>query len=307
MANNCSEKLQSTLNNFLNKKNDINNQNNYKSFNQRGVFRNDHSMMNLEEQEPSNYQNNFERTKNNDEGQKKDFKCWKCGEQGHFANDCPTQNNNNNNRGMSNNNMKNRNQNNQNGNQNNRFNNNNTMNNFDQNNRFNNHNSMNNFDQNNRFNKNNTMNNFDQNNRFNNNNTMNNFDRKGIICFKCNQEGHYASSCTLNLGTQNTFSNNNFDNNRKNQNQSNFQNQNRPENSIVCFKCNEPGHISTNCPGNGKRNFNQMKNGKKQRERKGCETCGMLKHPKNSTCAGIKKRKKKNQNQDEYDYNEEEG
>lgn len=276
MANNCSEKLQTTLNTFLNKKNDINNQNNYKSFNQRGVFRNDHSMMNLEEAEPSNFQNKFEKPRNNGEGQKKDLKCWKCHEEGHFANDCPTQNNNNN-RGMSSNNvMTNRNQNQQNGNQNNRFN-------------------------------NNTMNNFDQNNRFNNNNTMSNFDHKGIICFKCHQEGHYASTCSSNFGNQKTVSNNNFENNRKNQNQSNFQNQNRSENSIVCFKCHEPGHISTNCPGNGKRNFNQMKDGKKPRDRKACEICGMLKHPKNSTCAGIKKRKKKRQSQDEYDYNEEDG
>jgi len=199
--------------------------------------------MNIEER--SNSINGAGRERSHNEGLKNAIKCFKCGEEGHYANSCPRNFSVPNNRGGMN------------------------STNFANNKNNGNHTNNNNF------------------NRGNNN--SNNFGNDKIKCYQCGQEGHLASTCSSEVYHSNNFQNN-YENNQNNNNFS--------KNSIVCFKCKEPGHIAPNCP-NGqkqdqsKRNYNQIKNEKNTKEKKGCKICGVARHTKNSTCPGIKKRKKK--------------
>ena len=67
--------------------------------------------------------------------------------------------------------------------------------------------------------------------------------------------------------------------------------------SVVCYRCKEPGHVSSECPlGGGERKKEQLEEKKGSKEIKGkkkCQECGVVgRHPRNSTCSKVKKASK---------------
>lgn len=257
LSNNCSSKPNQNSNT-----NNVNNRKNANTNNQSGNFKGKNfnkitskSFNQGNSKNNSNYANNgnnMNNYKNNNSNNEVGIKCFKCGSEGHYANKCPNQNLN-------------------------------TPNNYGQITFQNSNNNVVGFENpavkcykcgqaghyastctsnnSNANNQNINRKDFSQNNLNNYNNNKNINDKTVLKCFKCNQPGHFAPNCPLNIIPSN----------------SNF-----PKNNNINYNNNNDNNVS-------KRNYNQSKIFK---EKKSCEICGVKRHNKNSNCPGMKKNKK---------------
>lgn len=116
------------------------------------------------------------------------------------------------------------------------------------------------------------------------------------LCFKCNQPGHFATSCPNKVSSTNNK-------------QTSYQSS---SSSITCFKCNQPGHYATNCPNGGNKGSQEFSSSSsfasgpskkkgskiessssKPRKARTCSLCGQEGH--------TKRFHEKNQQEDEED------
>ena len=162
--------------------------------------------------------------------------------------------------------------------------------------------------------------------KFQNKDNESNNEKPGIICFKCQQPGHFATQCPKsgNAPTNFNMGNPSFGSRFQNLNTENDSNNEKP--GIICFKCQQPGHFAPKCPsnknggksnfsldagqkskGNQKRKFDDYENGGgTQKNQKKCSSCGHVgRHLKNSNCPLMKRKKIKiNDNESGFNYND---
>ncbi|EAS00239.2 DNA topoisomerase (macronuclear) [Tetrahymena thermophila SB210] len=157
-----------------------------------------------------------------------------------------------------------------------------------------------------------------QNNNNNNNNNKSNY-QQNFTCYTCKQPGHTSNNCpTKNASfksgnqqytsfnkqnTSNTFNSNykNFNSNATQNSNNNWQSNNQGTsqlqnlNNYTCTKCDQQGHLASQCPQKnipnnnlGKQEQDQQGAEKQKRQQKQCELCGAFRHTKNSNCQNNK-------------------